>query len=166
MPDSVTEASFGTLKSRRIFPLNVYTFTPSQITPSSPFSVLYGRIGKALIIISAEMIRRSNRDRMPFPSINAGGLECLSQPGLSYGLWRAREERRGDGERDKDSRKIENETKFGNRKKERVKEEKITKYFYLVWFSNKKHVLNRFPGLAQLRALRQKPLTDLTWTRY
>ncbi len=25
---------------------------------------------------------------MPFPSINAGGLECLSWLGLSYGLWR------------------------------------------------------------------------------
>lgn len=51
-----------------------------------PSLLLYGRIGRALIIISAEMIRRSNRDRMPFPSINAGGLECLSGLGLSSGL--------------------------------------------------------------------------------
>lgn len=28
---------------------------------------------------------------MPFPSINAGGLECLSWLGLSLGLWREKE---------------------------------------------------------------------------
>lgn len=38
-----------------------------------PSLLLCGRIGRALIIISAEMITRSNRDRMPFPSINAKG---------------------------------------------------------------------------------------------
>lgn len=69
------------LKSKRIF-FSIYVFTHSP--PSShPFLLLCGRIGRALIIISAEMIRRSNRDRMPFPSINAGGLECLSWLGLS-----------------------------------------------------------------------------------
>lgn len=50
-----------------------------------PFLLRDGRIGRALIIISAEMISRSNRDRMPFPSINAGGLECLSWLGSSSG---------------------------------------------------------------------------------
>lgn len=48
---------------------------------SSIYFILCGRIGRALIIISAEMIRRSNRDRMPFPSINAGGLVRLSWHG-------------------------------------------------------------------------------------
>lgn len=32
---------------------------------------------------------------MPFPSINAGGLECLSWLGLSYALWR---DRKGGGD--------------------------------------------------------------------
>lgn len=63
------------------FFLSIYVFTHSPST--HPFLLLCGRIGRALIIISAEMIRRSNRDRMPFPSINAGGLECLSWLGLS-----------------------------------------------------------------------------------
>lgn len=70
-------------------------------TPPSthPFLLLCGRIGRALIIISAEMIRRSNRDRMPFPSINAGGLECLSWLGLSLGLWREKEKKITGGKR-------------------------------------------------------------------
>lgn len=69
------------LKSERIFFL-LFMYLPTP--PSTqPFLLLCGRIGRALIIISAEMIRRSNRDRMPFPSINAGGLECLSWLGLS-----------------------------------------------------------------------------------
>lgn len=39
---------------------------------------------------------------MPFPSINAGGLECLSWLGLSSGLWRdkkkEKKKRKGGGE--------------------------------------------------------------------
>lgn len=34
---------------------------------------------------------------MPFPSINAGGLECLSWLGLSYALWRDTKKRGGGG---------------------------------------------------------------------
>lgn len=108
------------------FPINVYTFTPLQL---APFSILYGRIGEALIIISAEMIRRSNRDRIPFPSINAGGLECLSQAGLSYGLWRAREKRGGGV-----SRQSANEEKLGKRKRER----KLSLKAWFKWEQRKK----------------------------
>jgi len=68
----------GSKKARGFVLLFMYLPTAPH---STSFVLLCGRIGRALIIISAEMIRRSNRDRMPFPSINAGGLECLSQLG-------------------------------------------------------------------------------------
>lgn len=87
------------LKSKHYYFLYLCIYPPPLPGPSAqPFLLLCGRIGRALIIISAEMIRRSNRDRMPFPSINAGGLECLSWLGLYSGLWREKRGRMEDGE--------------------------------------------------------------------
>jgi len=55
------------------------------------------RIVRTLIIISAEMIRRSNGDRMPFPSINAVGLVRLSCRGHHRACGKKTEGRMGRG---------------------------------------------------------------------
>lgn len=67
---------------------------------------------------------------MPFPSINAGGLECLSWLGLSQGLWREKEGRGGGRER-KGGGRMEDGGLCSSGARTRVCQEKSSLFIYL-----------------------------------